>query len=98
MEQLADTSSLDVDFTSLRQSIQALQAASMRLDIEKAEAEIGLRGTLRKSWKGQTLRHKACRVICKLANYIGKECKTPEDRKFPDFMFAFNLIRPLHLC
>ena len=73
MEELADTLSLDVDFTSLRQSMQALQAASVRLDVEKAEAEANLRKSL-----GKLLQHKIYRIICKLLKYIGKECKRHE--------------------
>lgn len=96
VEQLAVTSSLEVDFTSLGQSIQALQAASVRLDIEKAEAEVELRKILRKLKKRQTFRRKLCRklrkVVCKLAKYIRKECKAPEDGESTDFVFAFNLI------
>lgn len=95
MEQLAVTSSLEVNFTSLRRSIQTLQTASVRLDVEKAEAEAELRKILRRLKKRQTRRHKLCRklmkVVCKLTKYIGKECNAPEDGKFTDFVFAFNL-------
>jgi N-acetylated-alpha-linked acidic dipeptidase len=96
VEQLIVTSSLEVDLTSLRQSIQALQAASVRLDTEKAEAKAKLRTILRKVKKRQTLVRRLYRklrkVICKLAKYIGKECKAPENGEPTDFMFAFNLI------
>lgn len=96
VEQLAATSLLEVNFTSLRQSVQALQAASARLDVEKTEAEVTLRKILRKLKKRRTSRRELCRklrkVICKLTKYIGKECKAPEDGEFTDFVFAFNLI------
>lgn len=92
MEQLIVTSPLNVDLTSLRQSIHALQAASMRLDTEKAEAEVGLRTILRKLKKKQAfvrkLYRKQKKCICKLAKYIGMECKTPEDGEPTDFMFV----------
>lgn len=93
MEQLIVTSSLQVDLTSLRQSIQALGAASIQLDAEKAEAEAKLRTILGKLKKRQELRRKLYRkVICKLVKYIGKECKAPEDGEPTDFLFAFYLI------
>lgn len=96
VEQLIVALSLEVDLTSLRQSIQALQAASVRLDTEKAEAEVKLRKILRKLKKGQALRRKLYRKlrkgVCKLAKYIGKKCKAPEDREPTDFVFAFNFI------
>ncbi|KAI9574759.1 hypothetical protein HD554DRAFT_2232863 [Boletus coccyginus] len=77
VEQLIVTSPLKVDLTSLRQSIHALQAASMRLDTEKAEAEVKLRTILRKLKKRQAfvrkLYRKPRKCICKLAKYIGME-------------------------
>ena len=95
MEQHTVTSSLEVDLTSLRQSIQALQAASAQLDTEKVEAEIKLRTILRKMKKRQTFMRKLYRKlregICKLAEYVGKECAAPEDGEPTDFVFAFNL-------
>lgn len=96
VEQLIVTSSLEVDLTSLRQSILALQAASVRLDTEKTEAKAKLRTILRKFKKRQALAGKLYRklrkVICELAKYIGRECKAPEDWEPTDFVFAFNLI------
>lgn len=96
MEQLIDSSSLEVDLTPLRESIQALQAVSVRLDTEKAEAEVKLRTILRKLKKRQALRRKLYRKlkegICKLVKYIGKECKVPKDGEPTDFMFALNVI------
>lgn len=96
VERLAVASSLEVDLTSLRQSIQALQAASARLDTEKAEAEVKLRKILGNLKKRKGLRRKLChklrKGICKLAKYIGKKCKAPEDGELTDFVFAFDLI------
>ncbi|KAF8138385.1 hypothetical protein EV363DRAFT_1427308 [Boletus edulis] len=91
VEQLVVVSSLEVDLTSLRQSIQALQVASVRLDAEKAAAEGKLRTILRKLKKRRALKRKLYRKlkewICKLANYVRKECKAPEDGELTDFMF-----------
>lgn len=96
VEQLIVTSSLGVDLTSLRQSIQALHTASVRLETEKVGAEVKLRKILRKLKKGHALRRKLYRKlrkgVCKLAKLIGKKCKAPEDRESTDFVFAFNLI------
>lgn len=91
VEQLIVTSSLEVDLTSLRQSIQALQTASVRLDTEKVEAEAKLRKILGKLKKRQALRrklyHKLRKGICKFMKYIGKECKAPKDREFAFALF-----------
>lgn len=96
VEQLIVTSPLKVDITPLRQSIHALQAASVRLDTEKAEAEVKLRTILRKLKKRRAfirkLYRKLRKCICKLAKYIGMEYKAPEDGELTDFMFVFNLI------
>ncbi|KAF8551474.1 Zn-dependent exopeptidase [Imleria badia] len=96
VEQLTVTSSLEVDLTSLHQSIQALQAASVRLDTEKAEAEVKLRTILRKMKKRQALMRKLYRKsskwICKLAKYIGNECEVPEDEQPTDFVFPRRLL------
>jgi len=74
--------------TPLRQSMQALQAASVRLDVEKAEAEVNLRKTLGKLKKRRGFVHEIFRITCKLLKYIGKEYKRHEKGELPSFMFA----------
>jgi N-acetylated-alpha-linked acidic dipeptidase len=69
----------------LRESIQALQAASTELDTEKAEAELKLRKVLRTLKKRRAhdrkIRRKVRKGICKLKKLFGKECHA---KKFKD--------------
>ncbi|KAF9226672.1 Zn-dependent exopeptidase [Gyrodon lividus] len=78
VEALSVAACLDVDFASLRESIQTLQAASTELDAEKVEAELELRKVLNRLKKGQAyrrkLRRKVRKGICKLKKLFGKQC------------------------
>ena len=74
MESIASASSLDVDFSSLRESIRALQSASAALDKEKNSAERELRHIIHKIVKRKTLRRTIRRAFCKLKKIFGKEC------------------------
>ncbi|KAI0089082.1 Zn-dependent exopeptidase [Irpex rosettiformis] len=74
VESIASTTSLDVDFSSLRESIHALQTASAALDGEKASAERELKHIIHKIVKRKTIRRILWRAICKLKRIFGKEC------------------------
>lgn len=78
---LAMAASIDVDFLPLRDSIYSLQAASLDLDVEKAEAEHKSRAALR-SLKRHGQYGRAARmtriVLCELWKLIGKVCHPEE--------------------
>lgn len=80
---LSNSSSLEVEFSSLRDSIHGLKDASIKLDIEKAEAEKRLKKVLKSLRKRHALcrkfRRKVQNGICKLRKLFGKEC--PKDTK-----------------
>ncbi|KAF8842762.1 Zn-dependent exopeptidase [Paxillus ammoniavirescens] len=84
VEALSVVASVGIDLTPLRESIQALQAASAELDTEKAEAEHKLRKVLRKLKKRRAhdrkLWRKVRKGICKLKKLFGKECHS---KNFP---------------
>lgn len=78
---LATAASIDVDFLPLRDSIYSLQAASLDLDVEKAEAEHKSRAALRflkrHGQYGRTARMTRI-VLCELWKLIGKVCHPEE--------------------
>ena len=74
VEAIAATSSFDVDFSSLRSSINELQVASIALDQEKVKAERQLKKVLRRIVRRRLIRRKIHRAICKLKKVFGKEC------------------------
>lgn len=78
VERIAISNSFDVQFSSLRQSIQSLQAASVELDAEKVAAEKELKKVVQK-WKKQhrKLRRTLKKVYCRLKKLFGKKCKCP---------------------
>ncbi|KAI0747310.1 Zn-dependent exopeptidase [Irpex lacteus] len=83
VESIASTTSLDVDFSSLKESIHALQSASAALDEEKISAERELRHIIRKIVKRRTLRRTIRKAICKIKKVFGKECHhRPDAREF----------------
>jgi N-acetylated-alpha-linked acidic dipeptidase len=75
VEAIASTTSLDIDFSPLRKSINELQKASSKLDTEKAHAEYHLLKAL-KRWRRKHakryLRRKLRRAICKIKRKFGK--------------------------
>ncbi len=74
VESIASTTSLDVDFSGLRNAIQSLQKTSLRLDIEKDTAEKKLRKLLHKFARRHFIRRQIHRALCKLRKLFGKEC------------------------
>ncbi|TBU46619.1 Zn-dependent exopeptidase [Dichomitus squalens] len=74
VEELASTTSLDVDFSDLRNAIQSLQKASLKLDHEKVEAEHKLRKLLHKFARRHLFRRTFRRALCKLKRFLGKDC------------------------
>ena len=74
MEELASTTSLDVDFSGLRNAIQSLQKASIKLDNEKVEAEHKLKKFLHKFARRHFFRRTFRHALCKLKRFFGKDC------------------------
>ena len=74
VEAIASSSSLDVDFSSLRTSIDELQRASAALDNEKVEAEKELRSLIKRITRRRLIRRKIHKVICKVKKIFGKKC------------------------
>ncbi|KAI0346834.1 Zn-dependent exopeptidase [Trametopsis cervina] len=74
VESIASTTSLDVDFSSLKDSINSLQDASAALDDEKATAEQELKDIIKKIVKRKTIRRKLRKVWCKLKGMFGRKC------------------------
>ncbi|KAF7291015.1 Zn-dependent exopeptidase [Mycena chlorophos] len=82
VEKLALTAEVDVDFTPLRKSINALQAASHSLDFEKAAAEKELRRIIhRLVRRKRTIKKKIHRVVCKIKKALGRPCHGGEDEE-----------------
>ena len=75
VESIASTTSLDVDFSGLRNAIQSLQKASIKLDAEKTDAEKKLKKLLRKFARRHFIRRKIRTGICKLRKLFGKPCR-----------------------
>jgi N-acetylated-alpha-linked acidic dipeptidase len=79
VEDIAAASSLDLDLTPLRKAIHTLQKTSIDLDVEKHKAEIKLRHAIKKLKKRhgnlRKLKGTARKVICRLKNIFGHECK-----------------------
>ncbi|OAX37893.1 Zn-dependent exopeptidase [Rhizopogon vinicolor AM-OR11-026] len=84
VESIAATDSFDVDLSPLRESIHALQSASLELDSTKTKAEHKLRKILKEWEKNHAMRHKICRkvskVLCKLKKVFGKHKCEREDK------------------
>ncbi|KAI0774433.1 Zn-dependent exopeptidase [Fomes fomentarius] len=74
VESIASTSSLDVDFSGLRNAIQSLQKASLKLDDEKAAAEKKLKKLLHKFARRHFFRRKIRTGLCRLKEFFGKPC------------------------
>lgn len=76
VEGLATTSSVDttVDFSSLRESISALQKASSKLDKEKVKAGHELEILLLEWRHRRATRRKLWRAWCKIRRALGKDC------------------------
>ncbi|EKM59322.1 uncharacterized protein PHACADRAFT_249741 [Phanerochaete carnosa HHB-10118-sp] len=74
VESIASATSLDVDFSSLRHSLHALQRASIALDQEKYEAEKELKKIVRKLMRRRIIHRKVRKAICKIKKVFGKEC------------------------
>ncbi len=74
VESIASTTSLDVDFSGLRNAIQSLQKASLKLDHEKAGAEKKLKKLLHKFARRHFFRRKVRTGLCRLSEFFGKPC------------------------
>ncbi|GBE79946.1 Probable glutamate [Sparassis crispa] len=78
VEELALTSALEVDFSSLRESIHSLRAASIELDEEKEDAEESLKHIIWRVAKRNLIRRKLRQALCKLKKLFGKKCGKDE--------------------
>ncbi|KAH9938633.1 Zn-dependent exopeptidase [Fomitopsis serialis] len=75
VEQLAERSSLDVDFSSLRASIDSLHEASAALDEEKTEAERELIRLARRIALRKAIRDRLRNAWCKIRELLHKPCE-----------------------
>lgn len=78
VEQLAAKASIDVQFKPLRNSIEALQEASIALDEEKVKAQEDLRKLVKK-WKKRhskfkKLKRKIRKALCRIKKALGRKC------------------------
>lgn len=74
VEAIASSSSLDVNFSSLRKSIRRLQTTSVALDKEKVQAERKLKKIMKKMVRRRLVKRKIRRAFCKVKKLFGKEC------------------------
>jgi len=79
VEQLASTSSLDVDFSSLRESIDSLQAASEKLDEEKTKAEYDLKRLIRRIARRKLIKKHIRKAWCTIRKVFKKPCHPKDD-------------------
>lgn len=84
VERIASTTSLDVDFTSLRESIQSLQSSSVALDKEKISAERQLKRIIRRIVRRKVIRRKLRKAWCKLKKVFGKKCHRKHEGETQD--------------
>ncbi|KAI0082390.1 Zn-dependent exopeptidase [Panus rudis PR-1116 ss-1] len=80
VEAIASGKSLDVDFSSLRDSIKSLQKSSIKLDKEKIKAERQLRKIIKRIIRRRILHRNARKAICKLKKLLGKPCECPHKK------------------
>ncbi|KIM91157.1 hypothetical protein PILCRDRAFT_811656 [Piloderma croceum F 1598] len=85
VESIVASSFLDVDLSSLRKSIQLLQAKSIGLDAEKQAAEHKLKKLIKK-WRRRHSRRMwfkrhAKKLACRLAKFLGMESRKCSCRK-----------------
>ncbi|EPQ59132.1 Zn-dependent exopeptidase [Gloeophyllum trabeum ATCC 11539] len=81
VEEIVSSSSAEVNLLPLRQSIKALQKASVALDVEKHRAEHALRRAIEKLKKKHAIMRKIRKAICKIRKHIGKPCHKKEDEE-----------------
>ncbi|PSR93735.1 hypothetical protein PHLCEN_2v4630 [Hermanssonia centrifuga] len=74
VESIASTTSLSVDFSSLRDSLHTLQSASSDLDEEKEEAEAQLKKLIKKIVRRKLIKHKLRKLWCKIRKIFKKPC------------------------
>ncbi|KAG6335106.1 hypothetical protein ID866_3975 [Astraeus odoratus] len=91
---LSKQASFDIDFSTLHDSIRALQAASINLDKEKNEAKHRLKKILKLLRKKHSHRrkiiHKVEKAICKLKRLVGKECHSRDVELLANAGFGFG--------
>lgn len=80
VESIVSVASLDVDLTSLKKSIRALQKSSIALDKERGKAKKDLR-ILVKKWRRHSRRRRirkfVKKALCKVKKTFGRECSCP---------------------
>ncbi|KAI0939157.1 hypothetical protein AcV5_000651 [Taiwanofungus camphoratus] len=79
VEQIASTTSLDVNFSPLRESIASLRSASESLDKEKHEAEHHLKHLIHRLVRRRIVRRRLWNVLCKIKKIFGKKCGDKDD-------------------
>ncbi|TCD69886.1 hypothetical protein EIP91_005963 [Steccherinum ochraceum] len=80
VESIAGTTSLDVDLSSLRGSINKLQSASLALDKEKYKAERDLRRIIRSIIRRRIFKRNARKAVCAIKKVFGKKCECPHKK------------------
>ncbi|KAI0775950.1 Zn-dependent exopeptidase [Trametes elegans] len=83
VEDIASTTSLDVDFSGLRSAIHRLQHASAKLDHEKAKAEKRLRKYLRRLALRHLLRRNIRRAACRVRALLSSTACAPAEDDAP---------------
>ncbi|THH30685.1 hypothetical protein EUX98_g3498 [Antrodiella citrinella] len=81
VESIASTTSLDVDLSGLRQSINSLQTASAALDKEKFKAERELKRIVKSIVRRRIFRRTASKAKCALKKLFGKKCACPHNQQ-----------------
>ncbi|KAH8094878.1 Zn-dependent exopeptidase [Cristinia sonorae] len=81
VESIASTTSLEVDLSSLRNSINKLQKSSAALDKEKAEAEKDLRRIIKRIVRHRVVKRKVRKAVCAIKKVFGKKCGCPHKRQ-----------------
>ncbi|KAF9006517.1 Zn-dependent exopeptidase [Cyathus striatus] len=87
VEDIADLESLNIRFSSLRNSLHSLQKASAGLDKEKLAAVKELRDIIGK-WKKRrsSVRRKLRKAYCRIKKALGKKCECPHKRKDSEYV------------
>jgi N-acetylated-alpha-linked acidic dipeptidase len=100
VESIVASSSLDMDLSSLRQSIQSLQASSLELDAEKHKAEHELKKMIKK-WRRRhsrrmEFRRHARKIACRIVKFFGLgSCKCHYHGRQPSVAtVGGQLVRP----
>ncbi|KZT29237.1 Zn-dependent exopeptidase [Neolentinus lepideus HHB14362 ss-1] len=91
VEDLVSSSDLEINLSPLRQSIKALEKASVELDTEKLHAEYDLKRAIEKLKKKDAIRRKVRKAVCTIRKHLGRPCE--HDEKLNKEACAVKLIK-----